>query len=134
QNGWAADLSAMVADDADWANVPEVLQGAVTYSDSVLGLPTAQFVMGYYVNQDLFEAANLDAPQYGVSVEDFIAATTAMTDVQQGVLGLDEMEFILGWYPNTQDSNLSWFSFDGTQMNYNSAAFKAAVDTALELR
>jgi multiple sugar transport system substrate-binding protein len=134
QSGWAADLTAMVADDADWANVPQVLKDSVTHNEMVLGLPAAQFVMGYFVNQDLFDAANLDAPAYGSSVEDFLAATTALTNVQQGVLGLDEMEFILGWYPSTQDSNLGWFSFDGSHMNYNSEAFKSAVETALELQ
>jgi multiple sugar transport system substrate-binding protein len=134
QNGWAADLTAMVADDADWANVPQVLKDAVTHNEQVLGLPAAQFVMGYFVNQDLFDAANLDAPVYGTSVEDFLAATTAITDVQQGVLGLDEMEFILGWYPSTQDPDLRWFGFDGTHMNYNSEAFKAAVNLAIELQ
>jgi ABC-type glycerol-3-phosphate transport system substrate-binding protein len=134
QNGWAADLTELVQNDADWQDVPQVLKDAVTYSGSVLGLPSAQFIMGYFVNQDLFEAANLDAPQYGVSVDDFFAAATALTDVQQGVLGLHEMEPILGWYPSTQDSNLQWFSFDGTHMNYNSAAFRSAVNTALEMR
>lgn len=134
QSGWAADLTDLVAEDADWESVPQVLQNAVTYADQVLGLPTAQFVMGYFVNQDLFEAANLDAPQYGVSVEDFFDAATALTDVQQGVLGLHEMAPILGWYPSTQDSDQQWFSFDGEHMNYNSDAFKAAVETALEMR
>lgn len=134
QNGWAADLTAMVADDPDWANVPQVLQESVSYGGAVLGLPVAQFVMGYYVNQDLFEAANLDAPEYGISLEDFVQVTTALTNVQQGVLGMDEMEFILGWYPNTQDSNLGWFSFDGERMNYNSTAFKAGVEAAITLR
>lgn len=134
QNGWVADLTSMVAEDADWANVPQVLKDAVTYDGQVLGLPTAQFIMGYFVNQDLFEAANLDAPAYGVSVDDFFAAATSLTDVQQGVLGLHEMGPILGWYPSTQDSNLRWFGFDGAHMNYNSDAFKSAVDTALEMR
>lgn len=134
QNGWAADLTEWVAEDADWANVPQALKDAVSYGDAVLGLPSAQFVMGYFVNLDVFESANLDAPVYGVALEDFISATTSLTDVQQGVLGLDEMEFILGWYPNTQDSNLKWFSFDGEHMNYNSDAFKNAVNTALELK
>lgn len=133
QNGWNADLTEMVADDADWADVPSVLKDAVTYSGKVLGLPAAQFVLGYFVNQDLFDAANLDAPQYGVSVDDFLSATTSLTNVQQGLLGLDEMEFILGWYPATQDPSLKWFSFDGTHMNYNSAAFKAAVAKDIEL-
>lgn len=133
QNGWAADLTAMVEANPDWANVPPVLQDAVTYDGVVRGLPAAMFVLGYFANQDLFEAANLDAPTYGVSVDDFIAATTALTDVQQGILGLDEGEFILGWYPSTQDANLGWFSFDGTHMNYNSNAFKAAVAAEIDL-
>ncbi len=133
QNGWAADLTALVEADADWANVPQVLKDAVTYSGVVRGLPAAMFVMGYFVNQDLFEAANLDAPAYGVSVEDFVDATTSLTDVQQGLLGLDETEFIMGWYPSTQDSNLRWFGFDGQHMNYNSDAFKAGVQAAIDL-
>lgn len=134
QNGWVADLTELVQDDPDWQNVPQVLKDAVTYSDKVLGLPVAQFVMGYFVNQDLFEAANLDAPAYGVPVDDFFAAATALTNVQQGVLGLHEMGPILGWYPSTQDSNLKWFGFDGVHMNYNSDAFKAAVNKAIEMR
>lgn len=127
KSGWAADLTELVQNDADWANVPEALKDAVSYSGKVMGLPSAQFVMGYFVNQDLFDAANLDAPAYGVSVDDFMAAVNAVSDVQQGVLGIDEMEPLLGWYPSTQDSNLKWFGFDGAHMNYNSAAFKAAV-------
>lgn len=134
KNGWAADLGEMVKDDPDWANVPQVLKDAVSYSGAILGLPAAQFVMGYFVNQDLFEAANLDAPQYGVSVDDFFAAVTALTDVQKGKLGLDEMEPVLGWYASTQDSKLKWFSFDGAHMNYNSAAFKAAVAKSTEMK
>jgi ABC-type glycerol-3-phosphate transport system substrate-binding protein len=134
KNGWLADLTPLVEKDPDWHDVPQVLKDAVTYNGKVLGLPAAQFVMGYFVNQDLFEAANLDAPTYGVSVDDFFAATTALTDVQKGKLGLDEMEFIMGWYPSTQDPNLKWFSFDGQHMNYNSAAFKAAVAKAGEMR
>lgn len=134
QNDWIADLTDLVADDADWANVPQVLKDAVTYDGSVLGLPSAQFIMGYFVNQALFEAANLDAPAYGVAVEDFFAAASALTDVEQGVLGLHEMEPILGWYASTQDDALNWFSFDGEHMNYNSDAFKAAVNAAIEMR
>jgi multiple sugar transport system substrate-binding protein len=133
QNGWAADLTDMVQDDPDWANIPQVLKDSVTYSDRVLGLPSSQFVMGYFVNQDLFDAANLDAPAYGVSVEDFFDAASQLTDVQQGVLGLHEMFPILGWYPSTQDPNLRWFGYDGSHMSYNSDAFRSAVEAAVEM-
>uniref|UniRef100_UPI002ACDC3E4 ABC transporter substrate-binding protein n=1 Tax=Anaerolinea sp. TaxID=1872519 RepID=UPI002ACDC3E4 len=120
--------------DADWANVPQVLKDGVTYGDKVLGLPAAQFIMGYFVNKDLFEAANLDAPEYAVSPEDFFASVTALNNPAKGVLGLDEMEFVLGWYPHTVDPNLKWFSFDGTKMNYNSAAFKQGIAKVAELK
>ncbi len=133
KNGWLADLTPFVSNDPDWQQVPQVLRDAVTYNGKVLGLPAAQFVMGYFVNIDLFEANNLDAPTYGVSADDFFAAVTALTDVKKGRLGLDEMEFILGWYPSTQDPKLKWFSFDGQHMHYNSDAFKAAVAKACEV-
>ncbi|MCX8067680.1 MAG: extracellular solute-binding protein, partial [Anaerolineae bacterium] len=97
KNGWLADLTPFVSNDPDWQQVPEVLRNAVTYDGKVLGLPAAQFVMGYFVNIDLFEANNLDAPTYGVPVNDFFANVTALTDVRKGRLGMDEIEFILGW-------------------------------------
>jgi multiple sugar transport system substrate-binding protein len=134
KNGWAADLTELVEGDPDWQQVPEVLRDAVTYSGRVMGLPSAQFVMGYFVNKDLFEAANLDAPEYGVSADDFFAAVTELTDVRRGSLGLDELEFVMGWYPSTQDPALRWFGFDGERMNYDSAAFQAGVAKTAEMR
>ncbi|MEP7358990.1 MAG: extracellular solute-binding protein, partial [Anaerolineales bacterium] len=104
------------------------------YEAHVYGLPAAQFIMGYFVNQDLFEAANLDAPAYGTDPADFLDAAKKLTNIPQGVLGLDEIEPVLGWYPSTQDQDLKYFSFDGAHMNYNSAAFKAAVDKVVELK
>lgn len=134
QNGWVADLTEFTVDDADWQNVPQVLKDAFTYEGKVLGLPAAQFIMGYFVNKELYEAANLDAPEYGFSLENFDAAVTSLTNLPQGVLGLDEQEFVMGWYSNAIDPNLKWFSFDGSKMNYNSAAFKTAVAKAGEVK
>jgi len=133
KNGWTADLTDLVKNDPDWQDVPRVLKDAVTYNGKVLGLPAAHFVMGYFVNKDLFEAANLDAPEYGVSVEDFFAAVTAVSNPQKAVIGLSDLESIMGWYPGTQDSKMGWFSFDGEKMNYNSAPFKTAVAKAGEM-
>ena len=134
QNGWLADLSGQVQDDADWANVPQVLKDAFTYNGKVLGLPAAQFIMGYFVNRELYEAANLDAPEYGFTIDEWNEGIAALTDVSKGVLGLDEQEFVMGWYPSTVDSSLMWFSFDGEHMNYNSAAFKEGLAKAGEVK
>ncbi|MEN4100624.1 MAG: extracellular solute-binding protein [Anaerolineaceae bacterium] len=134
KNGWLADLTPFVAEDADWAKVPQVMKDAVTYNGQVLGLPAAQFVMGYFVNNELYEAALLDPPTYGVSADEFFSTAMALTNVPEGVLGLDEMEFILGWYPSYLDERLQWFSFDGENMNYNSPAFKEAIAKLTEVR
>jgi multiple sugar transport system substrate-binding protein len=134
QNGWVADLSQFTANDADWADIPQILKDSFTYSGKVLGLPAAQFIMGYWVNQDLYEAANLDAPEYGFTVDQWLEAVTALNNVPKGVLGLDEQEFVNGWYSNAIDPTLKWFSFDGSKMNYNSAAFKEAVAKTGEMK
>ncbi len=134
KNGWLASLNDFVQSDPDWQDVPQVLKDAFTYGSTVYGVPAAQFIMGYFVNNDLYEAANLDAPAYGVSPDEFFSTAGSLNDVQKGVLGLDEMEFITGWYPSTQDSNLKWFSFDGEKMNYNSPAFKAALAKTGEMK
>jgi len=134
QNGWVADMTVYAKSDPDWADVPQVLKDGCTYNGRVLGLPAAQFIMGYFVNKDLYEAANLDAPEYGFTVDDWNTAVTSLTNVNKGVLGLCEQEFVMGWYSSTQDKKLKWFSFDGAKMNYNSAAFKAAVAKTGEVK
>jgi ABC-type glycerol-3-phosphate transport system substrate-binding protein len=119
QNEWLADLTEVVAADADWAMIPEALRESVMYNDIVYGVPSAQFIVGYIVNKDLYEAGNLDAPEYGWTLEQFDAAVKALNNPNGSVLGLDEIGPILGWYPNAIDPDLKWFSFDGEKMNYN---------------
>jgi ABC-type glycerol-3-phosphate transport system substrate-binding protein len=133
KNGWLADLTDFVANDPDWESVPQSLKDGYTYNGKVMGLPAAQFIMGYWVNKDVYEAANLDAPEYGVSVDDFFAGVTALHNIDKAMLGLDEQEFVMGWYASTQDPNLKFNSFDGEHMNYNSTAFKEAVAKANEM-
>jgi ABC-type glycerol-3-phosphate transport system substrate-binding protein len=134
QNGWLADLTPYVAEDADWVNVNQALKDVMTYSGVVHGLPAAQFVMGYFVNKDLYEAANLDAPEYGFSVTEWMNAVQDLTNIDKGILGLDEQEFVNGWYANTVDPDLKWFSYADGKMHYNSAAFKVAVAKTGEIK
>lgn len=133
KNGWMADLTDIVAADSEWALIPESLRNAVTYNGLVSGVPSGQFIVGFIVNKDLFEAANLDAPEYGFSLDEFEAAVKGVNNLAEGVLGMDELWHILAWYPNAADPNLNWFSFDGEKMNYNSAAFKEAMAKTAEL-
>jgi len=134
KNGWLADLTDKVKNDKDWAKVSDALKSGFTYDGKVLGLPAAQFIMGYWVNKDLYEAANLDAPYYGMTAAEWEKAVTDLQDLDNGVLGLDEQEFVEGWYANTIDPSLKWFSFDGVHMNYDKQAFKNAINKAVALK
>lgn len=127
QNGWLADNTDTVAADPDWASVPEYLKNAMTFDGKVVGLPADQFLMGYWVNTDLYDAANLDAPYYGMPVEEFFQDAKALTNIPKGILGLDEAYMIQGWYPSTVDPSMKYYSYDGINMNYNSEAFKEGV-------
>ncbi len=133
QNGWLADLTALTKNDPDWKYIAQPLKDAFTYSGKVLALPAGQFIMGYWVNQDLYDAANLNAPVYGGSVDDFFKVAKSLTNIPKGILGLDEQFAIEGWYPSTVDSKLKYYGFDGSKMNYNSAAFKEAVAKTTEM-
>ncbi len=133
QNGWLADLTDITKNDADYKNVAQPLKDAFTYNSKLLALPAGQFLMGFFVNNDLYDAANLNAPTYGISADDFFTLATQLNNPSKGILGLDEQFSIEGWYPSTQDSKLRYYGFDGTKMNYNSAAFKAAVAKTTEM-
>jgi multiple sugar transport system substrate-binding protein len=133
QNGWLADVSSLVASDADWASIPQPLKDAFTYNGKVMGIPAGQFLMGYFVNQDLYTAANLDAPTYGISPEDFFNLAKQMNNPAKGIVGLDEAPLIEGWYAHAVDPNLRFFSFDGKHMNYNSQAFKDGIAKSAEM-
>lgn len=134
KNDWLADLSGRVKSDKDWGKVSDALKSMFTYNKAVYGLPAAQFIMGYWVNKDLYDDANLDVPEYGISIADWEKAVKDLHDVDNGIMGLDEQEFVAGWFANTVDSKYKWFSFDGAHMNYNSSAFKSAVAKAIALK
>lgn len=132
QNEWLADLTEIAGADEEWSKIPQALRDAVTYDGVVYGVPSAQFIAGYVVNLDLYEAANLDAPEYGWTLEEFETAVKSLNNPAEGILGLDELWSIPAWYSNAVDPNLKWFSFDGEKMNYNSAAFKEAMAKTAE--
>jgi ABC-type glycerol-3-phosphate transport system substrate-binding protein len=133
KNDWLYDLTDTLNADPDYATVPQVLKDVMTYKGKIIAIPAGIFIMGYWANMDLFEAANLDAPYYGMSVDEFFQSVKDVTNIDKNVLGLNDQWSVPGWYPRTQDPNLGWFSFDGVNMNYNSAPFKAAIAKGYEM-
>ena len=73
-NDWLLPLNEVTEGDADFDNIPEAVRQAVTYDEQAYAIPAAQHFLGYFVNKDLFEEANLDAPSLGMSLDDFTAS------------------------------------------------------------
>ncbi|GAF14323.1 N-acetyl-D-glucosamine ABC transport system, sugar-binding protein [Bacillus sp. JCM 19045] len=86
-NDWLLDLNEVVSEDSEFNDIPEAVRNAVVYNDSLYAVPSGTQILGYFVNKDLFNQANLDIPAYGLTLDEFSAAIRDTSDVQQGVSG-----------------------------------------------
>ena len=132
-NGWLRDISDISRADADFNNLPASVRGASTVGDTVYTVPFAQFMMGYFVNRTLFEEFNLDPPEFGVSVDEFLELIRLTTDLNRPTLGVNYAERMLYWLPNARNSSFGFFGYDGTSYVLNSPEMIEAVTLSAEL-
>ncbi|GGC77735.1 ABC transporter substrate-binding protein [Thalassobacillus devorans] len=119
-NDWMLDVTEYVEADEDYSNLPQTVQEANEYSGTVYGIPSAQHILGYYVNKDLFNEANLDVPYLGMNIDEFTSAVRDITNVNQGVIGLNEANAIPEWYPAAASEDMGWYTFnDGFHLDSN---------------
>lgn len=134
QNGWVYDLSTIAAEDEEFANVATSITDAARYNDKLLALPMAANYFGFFVNNDVFEAANLDAPTFGTDWTTFMTAVRgAAQHRSSGIAGFEGVEHIMHWYPAQLNENYEWFTYDGEKFNLNSPEFRQAVELQQEL-
>ncbi|KMK74695.1 ABC transporter substrate-binding protein [Alkalihalobacillus pseudalcaliphilus] len=130
-NDWLLPLNEVTEGDADFDNIPEAVRQAVTYDEQAYAIPAAQHFLGYFVNKDLFEEANLDAPSLGMSLDDFTDAVRSITNINSGTVGLNHPHTILDWYPAAANEDLSWYTYsDESGFNISSNEFIAGVNLA----
>ncbi|MFG6150148.1 ABC transporter substrate-binding protein [Halobacillus sp. B23F22_1] len=128
-NDWMMDVSEFVEEDEEYDLLPETVREAITYSDSVYSVPSSQNILGYFVNEDLYEQANLDVPSLGMSIDEFETAVSDITNVNQGVIGLNEANAIPEWYPASASDEMGWYTFnDGFSLDSNE--FISGIDLA----
>ncbi|MEH7237043.1 ABC transporter substrate-binding protein [Bacillus sp. JJ1562] len=129
-NDWLLDLTELTDADEDFAKVPESVQEAVKHNGTVYALPAGQHFLGYFVNKDLFEQANLNAPEMGISIEEFTAAIRDVTDVNNGVAGLNHPYSIPDWYPAAANNDLGWYTYQNGQFQLDTDEFISGVNLA----
>ncbi|MBS4204532.1 ABC transporter substrate-binding protein [Lederbergia citrea] len=132
-NDWLLDLNELTAADSDFENVPEVVRQSTMFNDKVVALPYAQHFLGYFVNKDLFNAANLDYPEMGSSLAEFTAAVKDVTNVNEGVAGLNHPFSIPDWYPAAASADMGWYTYKDGEYALDSKEFIAGVNFAKEV-
>jgi len=132
--GWAYDLTAIANADADFSALPAGMRDAMAVNGVVYMVPFAQHMFGYFVNTDLFDSLNLDAPTHGFSVDELEAAIRATTDVPAGRIGTNHVNYFTAWGPGALNNNLGFFTFDGdSTFHVDAPEMVTALNLALEL-
>jgi len=86
QNGYMADLSAMVEEDAewDWSDFQSGPVETTTYEGAVVGVPLITESQVLYYRTDLLEAAGLEVPS---TLEELATAAKTISEANPGVAG-----------------------------------------------
>ncbi|MCL2286238.1 MAG: extracellular solute-binding protein [Firmicutes bacterium] len=132
-NGWLRDITEISNADSEFVNLPASIRNATQINNVVYTVPFAQFMLGYFVNRTLFEELNLDPPEFGISVDDFVRLVRQTTDLNRPTIGLNYSNQILYWLPGARNPNLGFFAYDGVAYALNSPEMLEAVSLATEL-
>lgn len=126
-NGWALELSDLIAADSDWQMIPDSLRESGTYNGKVYGIPSAMHLAGIFMNMDLFEEMNATPLSYGYSWDEFMTAVKATHNPSEGKVALKYVNDFVNFFPPLWDENQGWYTYDGTQMHLDSDAYIRAV-------
>ena len=131
-NEWLLDITEFTANDPDWGNLPKILEEATHYGKGIYAVPAGMFFMGYFINQDLFEQANLPELEFAPAWDEFVNAAKTLNNPAEGIIGLAEDVQIPEWYPASVKPEYGWFTWDGQQYHLNDPVFIEAVNKARE--
>ena len=132
-NGWLMDITEVAMDDPEFAALPSAILQSTQINNRVFSIPFAQFMIGFFVNRDIFNSLNLDPPTFGVSVEDFISLTREVTDLNRPIVGLNHATSFAEWMPGNLDRSLGFFAYQNGTYALNSPAMLQTIALAAEL-
>lgn len=133
-NEWLMDITELTKNDAEWANLPPALEQATHYGNGIYAIPAGMFFLGYFINQDLFEQANLPELDFAPTWDQFQNAIRTLNNPSEGIIGLAEEVQIPEWYAASVDSKLGWYAWDAAAEQYhlNSAGYIEGINKARE--
>ncbi len=132
-NEWVMDISELAQGDEDFKNIPQIVQDSSKLNGKQYAIPFAQHFLGYLVNKDIFNAANLDTPEYGMSIEKFTQSVKEATNVSKGIAGTNHPFTIGDWYPAAANEDLGWFTYKDGEYSLDSKEFINGMNLAKEI-
>lgn len=132
-NEWLLDITELTGEDAEWDDIPKTVSETTVYGGKVMAVPFAEHFMGYFINRDLFDEENIDAPEFGFTTDEFKEAVEGMTKLNKGIVGLAIEDHIVEWYPAAENEEFGFYTWDGEKFNLDSQEFKDGVELAKTL-
>lgn len=129
-NGWAEDMTAYMENDPELLNIATDISQAAVYNDKYFGVPQSSFYYGYYVNNTLFDNANLARPYFGMTFNDLLDLSEDVSTFPEdgtGILGFEGVANLFEWLPSQYDPSLGWYTFNEQGFHLNSDAFGQAM-------
>jgi multiple sugar transport system substrate-binding protein len=120
--GAAADLTALIAADADLKSWTETTEGIFNVDGVYNSLPTTKEPNFLLINQRLLDEAGATLPEAGWTVDDFVALAEQLSS-----------DVVYGSYspPDTARATLGpdfWYKEGGTESNFDAPEFSATLE------
>ncbi|MCF7932716.1 MAG: extracellular solute-binding protein, partial [Acholeplasmataceae bacterium] len=130
-NGWAHDMTSIMANDPELAKVSDDIATGAVYNDKYFGIPQSNFYFGYFINRTLFERENLDSPAFGVTWDDLLDFAQDISTTPEdgtGIVGFSGVDRIFEWMPAQYDGSLGWYTYNDEGFHLDSQAFASAME------
>ncbi len=118
----AMDVSAFVAEDEDWQNIPQTVEQGAHFNNGIYAIPFALHMLGYFVNEDLIEDCNLDSvlPQNrdkGITYTQFKTLVSEIS-ANPAYVGLNKESSVYEWYPASANKKYGYFGWNDADKKY----------------
>ncbi|MGO4936343.1 ABC transporter substrate-binding protein [Fundicoccus sp. Sow4_H7] len=117
-NEWLLDITDIAEADPEFAEIPEATIDSTKVNDRIYSVPFATHLLGYYVNHDILNNANLQMTE-DVTVDEFFELVRSATDVNQGYVGIVQAGSIPDWYPGAMNPDFGWFTYNSTDGTFS---------------
>lgn len=129
-NEWLLDITDLTKKDDTWNDIPTKVSETTVYGGKVMAVPFAEHFMGYFINKDIFNEENVDAPEFGFTTDEFKKVVEDMTKLNKGLVGLAIEDQIVEWYPASVNDAFGFYTWDGKKFNLDSQEFKDGIGLA----